>query len=153
MTSRSTTCSSRGRSNRRSPAKKAAEEDAPASADAPASKVAPKSPDGPPPARPVNTEDYSEKNKKPGRSKASGARKTWRQDGNTGTWTCPDCHRVILDHPAGIDQHKASAYHLSYPGHHLLILINILKQKSIIFIDFEPGFFNRKPARKCVENQ
>jgi len=34
-----------------------------------------------------------------------------------------------------------------------LILINILKQKSMIFIDFEPGFFNRKPARKFVENQ
>ena len=31
-------------------------------------------------------------------------------------------------------------------------LINILKQKSIFFIDFEPGFFNRKPARKFVEN-
>ena len=40
-----------------------------------------------------------------------------------------------------------------FPGHHLLILINILKQKSIFFIDFEPGFFNRKPARKFVENQ
>ena len=40
-----------------------------------------------------------------------------------------------------------------YPGHHLLSLINILKQKSIIFIDLEPGFFNRKPARKFVENQ
>ena len=39
------------------------------------------------------------------------------------------------------------------PGHHLLILINILKQKSINFIDFEPCFFNRKQARKILENQ
>ena len=117
----SSTSESRSRSNRRSPAKKAADEGeakgtgaaGPASADASPSRR-PASPKGAPPVPAGQPEDSKEKTSRAGRSKASGARKSWRNDGDKGTWTCPDCHRVILDHPAGKDQHKVSAYHLSY---------------------------------------
>lgn len=47
--------------------------------------------------------------------KPGGARKNWqRRDGDSDTWTCPDCRRIIKNLQSSKDQHRVSAYCLSY---------------------------------------
>lgn len=61
----------------------------------------------------VEDEDRQDgaKSKKDAKHKPGGARKNWhRKDGDDDTWTCPDCNRVIKDHPASKDQHRVSAH-------------------------------------------
>ena len=45
------------------------------------------------------------------RKTGGGAVRHRRQDGEVGTWTCPDCRRVISDCPTSRDQHMTGVYH------------------------------------------
>ena len=108
--------SEEGRDDRRGPAgpeEKAAGEGVDAASGLAADAAGPEAPKEKP-----SEEDDQKDATKPAREashKPGGARKNWhRKDGDDDTWTCPDCKRVIKNHPASKDQHRVSAYCFSH---------------------------------------
>ena len=70
-------------------------------------RMPPPEPEGEPPKPATQTAPSASRARRAG----GGAVRHRRQDGEAGTWTCPDCRRVISDCPTARDQHINGTYH------------------------------------------
>ena len=97
---------SRSRSARRSPDRRGGETSG-RPEDVYRGRMPPPEPEGEPPKPATQTAPSASRARRAG----GGAVRHRRQDGEAGTWTCPDCRRVISDCPTARDQHINGTYH------------------------------------------